>query len=683
MNVIISVLSYANKCMLFNQNIDTEKTIFNHYLLELIPLLNKFYAKLIDIELPQSLNDLIENTKLSINININNNENNYINNNKDLLEEKKHKEPVYNYFSGHSDELLHLQCICFCVEDILAILSLIGKNIQAFSGLSQFDMFQKTYDFIIQNETLVNYAKKKEKDKKQFFLIFKTEKNKKYEKILKHNKTSISSFTSEDQDSDLITKRFKFCIKTILKGLNLLNNKDYPYLNMATTNRKFFSALKYILDDFGELSETKKKIPLKWYGQYIFNNIDALEQAYKKDDYLNLYKEIYEEERQLLNELKSMSSTIITRDGMNIRCAEKILQKEKYDNFHINQAKEFVKIDRFVEEEKIEVCIKIFGKEELNNIREKEKEKNKRGSARINKNIVPIMITEDVNCSHRPPSKSNELDGKVNKNKIPYHAYTIKDFINKFSENPWEGEKSSKDIKPIDLVKEDIQNGKRDNQIYASLSYYMNIIKKHIRKDKDNFNIKSESDCSEIAGKIEDYIMRQIYNHVYPKKELQADIDFYNQTKRLYWILPEHLDIKKVYINQLSNAELWIKKIDESKSIRDKLLCIGGAYNTMNNTIKFSSGKNENAGQDELTPIFQYIIIKAQPKRIFSNINFIKCFLTDIDLTGELGFLLTQMESSTSFIMNIDYQHLKITEEEFNKNIREAEEKMKSENIIN
>ena len=29
----------------------------------------------------------------------------------------------------------------------------------------------------------------------------------------------------------------------------------------------------------------------------------------------------------------------------------------------------------------------------------------------------------------------------------------------------------------------------------------------------------------------------------------------------------------------------------------------------MNNTIKFTSGKNDDAGQDELTPIFQYIII--------------------------------------------------------------------------
>ena len=161
--------------------------------------------------------------------------------------------------------------------------------------------------------------------------------------------------------------------------------------------------------------------------------------------------------------------------------------------------------------------------------------------------------------------------------------------------------------------------------------------------------------------------MRQIYIYIYPKNQLKSDLDFYNMTKKLSWISPEHLEIKKVYINQLTNAILWIKKMDEKKSVRDKLFCISSAYNTMNNTIKFSSGKNDDAGQDELTPMFQYIIIKAQPPRIFSNINYIKCFLNDIQLSGELGFLFSQMEIATIFIMNIDYKSLKISEEEFNK----------------
>ena len=114
---------------------------------------------------------------------------------------------------------------------------------------------------------------------------------------------------------------------------------------------------------------------------------------------------------------------------------------------------------------------------------------------------------------------------------------------------------------------------------------------------------------------------------------------------------------------------MWIKRIDVVKSILEKLLCISNALNTMNNTIKFSSGKDEDAGQDELVPIFNYIVIKAQPKRMISNVNYIKCFLSDKDNSGNFGFLLSQMESAINFILNINHKSLNITEDEFYKNM--------------
>ena len=650
LNIIMTILFNANRCILFNYNVDTEKTIFNHYIIELIQIINKLYDKILDIELPPVLDLLINNKS-----------------------EDNKKGIIYNYFHEHNDELLHLQCICFSLEDLSYILSLIERNFQAFSDLPDFDNFKKAYNYIQyqSRDTLDNkIIEFQNNNKKKYFLIFKDEKNPRFENLIKKNNSDISSF-SENEDSDFICKRFKFCIKTVLKGLNLLNNKDYSYLNMAVSNKKFFSALKYTLDDFGELSEVNNIIPLKWYGQYIFNNKESLEKIYKDNDYQKIYEEIYDEELKTLNELKSFSSIIITRDSMNIRCAEKILQKAKYDFFKIMEAKEFVKIDRFVEEENIEVCFQTSEINEQANNKAKKEKKNKN-----NKMNLPLFITDDLNCIHRNNNKHDSEN--IDKNEIiEYHSYSIKDFINKFSDNPWGEEKINKYIKPKTLVEEDIKNSSRDNQIYTSLSQYMNIVKKHIKKQKNerfSFNIKSESDCANIANKIEDYIMRQIYVHVYPKEKLDLDNKFYIQTKKLNWVTPEHLDIKKIYINQLSNAKNWIKKIDEAKSIRDKLFCISNAYNTMNNTIKFSSGKNDNAGQDELTPIFQYIIIQAQPQRIFSNINYIKCFLDDSELTGELGFLLTQMESATSFIMNLDYEHLKITEEEFKQKIKEAED---------
>ena len=684
LNEIIIVLTNANKCLLFNYNLDTERTIFNHYLMEIIPLLNKFYEKLIDIDLPPVLDDLVTKTKLNIEENIGNKIHNFRKKKKNQQPEvdtkkaniiSKSKKPLYNYFHEHSDEILHLQCICFSLDDLLFILSLINRNIQAFSGLPDFIFFQRTYEFIQPSDYKLDQENSKNPELKKFFVIFKDEKNANLEKFIKKSKKSASTFVSgEEEDTDLVCKRFKFCIKTVLKGLNLLNNKDYAHLNMAINTQKFFSALKYTVDDFGEFSEVKNKIPLKWYGQYIFNNKEGLDDKYKINDYSRLYDEIYNEESNILNELKSIISVIITRDGMNIRCAEKIIQKTEYDLFHIKQAKEFVKIDKFVEEEEIPVCIQtteIINANEKDNKKKRHKLFKKEKEPEINK--IPLLITDDLKCFHQ--SMKFESDNDKNERQIPYHAYTIKEFISKFSEYPWkeEKEKGITYTKPKNLVAEDIERGNRNNKIYESINLYMEIVKKHIispKKNKDLFI--SDKNHSSIIEKIKDYLMRQLYNHVYPEKQIVNDIIFYKQTQKLAWVTPEHLDIKKLYINQLSNAITWIKKIDIAKSVNDKLFCISSAYNTMNNTIKFSSGKNEDAGQEELTPIFQYIIIKAQPKRMFSNINYIKCFLDEKDLTGKKGFLLSQMDLATNFILNITYKQLKITEEEFEKKIKES-----------
>ena len=134
----------------------------------------------------------------------------------------------------------------------------------------------------------------------------------------------------DENESDLVCRHIKYCIKIILKGLTSLNNKDFTYLNMATSTDKFLTALKYILEDLGELSQLNNKIPLKWYGQFVFNNKTQLKESYQENDFELLYNEIYDDELNILNELKGFSSIIITRDGMNLRCAEKILEKIKF-----------------------------------------------------------------------------------------------------------------------------------------------------------------------------------------------------------------------------------------------------------------------------------------------------------------------------------------------------------------
>ena len=659
LNVIISVLSNANRCSLYPTTTDTEKTVFNYYLFEIIPLINKFYEKVIDIELPKTLEELIAKVKLKIEQNIDNkifhfrrkNIKRRIDPTKKEIEIKKEPEKLeeeikYNYFKNNDDEIMHLESICFSAQDILFILSLIQKKPKLFEGLPDYKFFSKTIERIkAEDERLQNIVRKNGINK-QFFIVFQEEKNLKLENLIRNNSSNVSTFSSINQDSDIICKRIKFCIKTILKDLNLLNNKDYSYLNRAISTNKFFGAIKKTLNNITYSSGETDKIPLKWYGQYLYNNKKGLSEIYQNDDYEKLYIELLEEEENILKELKSFSSTIITRDGMNLRCAENLLDKVKYDLGDIEEAKKFVKIEKFIDTEKIEVCMRF-----------KEEKDDKNSSEKL-----PMVIITDISeCNHQ----KNATDDNDKKNKSLAHTLFIKDFINKFTDNSQNMDKNSLNYKLKIFSTEDIINSERKNGIFKTMKMYMNLVKKRIKEPIINEGLFNDlPNIGEIAEKIEDHILRQIYKDVFPPEQ-KEDVIFYQRTKCLNWVTPEQLDIKTIYINQLRFAIDSIKQIDEARSVLDKLDLIASAHTSVNNTIKFSSGKDDDSGQDEMTPILQYIILKAHPKRMHSNINYIKCFLGDSNLTDSKGFLLSQIESAASYINNLNYEILKIPKEEF------------------
>ena len=671
LHVIISILSLANKCLLFNYNTDTEKTIFNYYLIEIIPILNKFYEKLIDIELPKGLNELISKTNERMEENEGNNFFSFRRKKKEnstMPPVKCSEKPLYDYFSENSDEILNLQCICFSISDILFIINLINKDESVFKGLPKYESFKKTYDKIKPEEYKLYNRSIEEKTEKRFFVIYKDEKNAQLEILFKQKNKKIKELNISE--SELICIKIKDCIKNILKGLNVLNNKDYTYLNMATSNEKFLQAIQYTLEDISEFSDSENEIPLNWYGQFISNNKHLLDESYLENDLQKLYEELYNEEINILNELKSISSIIITRDGMNLRCAEKIMEKYKNDKKRIEKAKKFQEIENFIDTNRMRVCFKIKEKSDEKGNKKKGLLKKKEKEVK-NEPFHFFSIVEAEKCTH----KNFALEGEK-KEYLKLHAETINDFINKFCypKHP--------DLKKlVRAIHMDIEIGDNDNgnhEISNGFTEYMELLKQCINKTikyEDTNEDKRERELNEFANKIEEHIMRKIYKYVYPEKQLNRDAEFYYKTQLFDWITPEQLEIKQLYKNQLGFAEFCIIKMDEAKSVFEKLDCVKRVICSINNTLKFSTGNQKNAGQDEITPILQYIIIKAHPKRMISNINYIKCFL-DKNESGENSFLLTQIESAVTFILNIDYKQLKIEKEIFDKNVLEAGKKL-------
>jgi hypothetical protein len=629
--------------------------------------LNQFYEKIIDIELPKTLKEMISQIKDKnfedffesnffnfLNEEENPQEKNIKINNINNLEENKNI-PTYDYFLENSDEIIKLECICFSISDILYIMSLINRDSNKFKSLPKFDSFNKAVRIISNDEYKLDKQLETETTKRRFFVIYKDEKNSQIQDLfLQGEKKKLEQNSSKSAE---ICYKIKDCIRKILKELNVLNNKDYTYLNMATSNEKFLKAIQYTLEDIGEFTENENnQIPLNWYGQFIETNKQNLEKSYLENDLEKLYEELKDEEMNTLNELKSFSSIIITRDGMNLRCAEKILEKTKYEKKKIEQVKKFQKIENFIEKDKTRVCIKI----------KDGKEKEKSSGLKIffgkkdkdNKNEQFISVIDADKCSHTDADKNK---------KIPTHANNINEFINKFCNIKYpELETLSK------YIKDDILSGNPTHQIYKAMEEYIAILKENIIKSNKLKDCKTKEEMDKeiinFTNKIEEYIMRKIYKSVYRDDYyLAEDTNFYNKTKELSWIVPEQLDIKKLYVNQLRFALSNIRKMDEAKSVYEKIRCIENAFTNISNSIKFSTGK-ATPGQEEVTPILHYTIIKAQPQRFISQLNYIKCF-RDLSKGGKSAFMVTQLQSSVTFIMNLDHTKLKITKEEFDKNV--------------
>ncbi len=374
-----------------------------------------------------------------------------------------------------------------------------------------------------------------------------------------------------------------------------------------------------------------------------------LDKSYKKNDFEQLYNDLYNQENLILTNLKGLSSIINTRYGLYKRCAEKKIETSEINLKKMNIIEKFFQIEQFINKTKFEIYFEIN-----ENNTDGPKVEIKEVDATTKKYQNKLQYIEGIMGGIGMKSKNSSIPKIKN----------IREFIYQFSKKTDEEKKNLKYY-----ICEDIKNGNQKNKIYETFSQLFEILKEYL-KENSKFSYDQENKYSNIIEKIENYIHKKIYNYIFPEIPLKEDNNFYNLTLKLSWITPENLEIKKIYINELKYAESFIIQMENKKSVHDKLFCISEAYETINNTIKFSSGKNIDAGADDLAPIFQYIIIKAKPRRLYSNIYYIKCFIRNEQKTGIYGFLLSQMVFSAEFITNINHEKVKLSKEEFDKKMQ-------------
>ena len=185
-----------------------------------------------------------------------------------------------------------------------------------------------------------------------------------------------------------------------------------------------------------------------------------------------------------------------------------------------------------------------------------------------------------------------------------------------------------------------------------------NIIKRFNKDEVDN-----------IKYDLENYILSKMYNKLFPFELTKADVFFYRKCKRLGFIRPENV----VSDRKIINENLWklaipfLDDIDDKLTPLDKIKSIAKAFEIVQNSINFSSGKDELGVDDVIKPLI-YIVIKAKPRNICSNYQYCELYLNSDLAKKQYGVILSQIGLIIECIKRMKHDDLiGVSEEQFGK----------------
>ena len=178
-----------------------------------MPSILLFYNKLIEINLPKPIDDIFS---------------------------RKHYNYEYQFFKENPDQLVNIQAYCFSSNDVFFLYKILKENLEKFSEeniiLTIIDRMDSQED---------NLKKLMKSEILYFFLILENEFNPKYSNILNPEKMTFT-FNNDIANTEFRLKRIKFCIKKILRGINMIDTNIISLYSHIMSTTTFFKILNKV-----------------------------------------------------------------------------------------------------------------------------------------------------------------------------------------------------------------------------------------------------------------------------------------------------------------------------------------------------------------------------------------------------------------------------------------------------
>ena len=649
-------------------------TIFNQYIIETMPKIFEIVQKLEhNFKMPNILQSLI-----------------------DTSEKIDSKERLINYdfFAQNRDEKFQCQSICFSFLNLNSLVKIINKikdNLN-FNGDDAKDKMEIINNFIKQQK----FFAEKSADRRKIDYLFFTKLNylksfeNKINSILKDNFVVLTPPNQKEFNSEEVI-RYKKCLMEVLSYVNLLHKENFnPFIEAKQEK---------IIHDYDTIKELNNYQKNCDYYDIINDNTNK---KIENNENINIIKGLEGDKDEDVDFKSVILPQILTNtknemsfnfDKPNVR---RLLYCCSYLQLHIdflpedytinNYSKLFIEIIKDTETSMQflknnilnQLHIKIKGGQKTNMILSSSyiQIKNMEKFKIIDNLYLNIVLPSKFNIEKNEEGIITKIEYVLEPEQPPSDDVSIKtvkprpSFIGRI--NPFKKRESAtvkKEIPIIQIKKENIYSliniipdfltyeNKVDDivdleekcEMNEALNNYFKVLRSLVKKE--NIVKKySKEEVDSICYELENYILYQLYDKLFPSKFTKEDTKFYNKCCRLDFVKPENLISDKNMVNE----KLWQISMDYINEINDKftplekIKSFAKAFNILQNSITFCSGKNELGVDDTIKPLI-YVLLKAKPKNIFSNFNYSQLFLNPDLSKKQYGILLTQM----NMIMNI------------------------------
>ncbi|EDN02933.1 predicted protein [Histoplasma mississippiense (nom. inval.)] len=116
--------------------------------------------------------------------------------------------------------------------------------------------------------------------------------------------------------------------------------------------------------------------------------------------------------------------------------------------------------------------------------------------------------------------------------------------------------------------------------------------------------------------------------------------------------------------------QLQLLKIKGYRAPRDKVICVLNCCKVIFGLLR--NAPNGDTSADSFVPLLIYVVLKANPEHLVSNIQYILRFRNQEKLAGEAGYYLSSLSGAIQFIETLDRTSLTISDEEFERNVEAA-----------